>query len=77
VEDAATANTGIWITFVLVIILYAALGVTAVMVLRGMSRRYRRSDTTAEADGFDEADVPYGPSEATDDEPTDDEVPVG
>jgi cytochrome bd ubiquinol oxidase subunit I len=77
VEDAATANTGIWITFVLVIILYAALGVTAVMVLRGMSRRYRRSDTTAEADGFDEADVPYGQSEATDDEPTDDEVPVG
>ena len=28
VEDAATANTGVWITFVLVVLLYAALGVT-------------------------------------------------
>ncbi len=57
VEDAATANTGIWITFIGVVILYIALGVTTILVLRGMSRRFRRSDH------LDEADVPYGPSQ--------------
>ena len=30
VEDAATANTGVWITFVLVTILYAGLGITTI-----------------------------------------------
>ncbi len=68
VVDAATANTGVWITFVLVLLLYAGLGVTAIVVLRGMSRRFRRGD------GFNEADVPYGPSEPTADE--DRAVPV-
>lgn len=55
VEDAATANTGVWVTFVLVTVLYAALGASLILVLRGMSRRYRA------ADGFAETDVPYGP----------------
>ena len=41
VEDAATGNTGVWITFVGVVCLYVALAVTTVLVLRGMSRRYR------------------------------------
>jgi cytochrome d ubiquinol oxidase subunit I len=53
VEDAATANTGVWVTFILVIMLYLGLGVTTVLILRNMSRRYR--------DGSDD-DVPYGPS---------------
>ena len=35
VEDAATANTGIWITFIGVVLLYVGLGVTTVLVLRG------------------------------------------
>jgi cytochrome d ubiquinol oxidase subunit I len=56
VEDAATANTGVWITFIAVTILYAALGVTAILVLRGMSRRFRR------AGGFTDTDSPYGPA---------------
>jgi cytochrome d ubiquinol oxidase subunit I len=56
VENAATANTGVWITFVAVTILYLALGVTAILVLRGMSRRFRR------AGGFTDTDSPYGPS---------------
>ena len=60
VEDAATANTGIWITFIGVVLLYIGLGVTTVLVLRQMSRRFR------EGDRFDESDVPYGPSEPTD-----------
>ncbi len=63
VEDAATANTGVWITFVAVVVLYVGLGVTTILVLRGMSRRFRRND--APGQGFDEADVPYGPSEPT------------
>ena len=57
VEDAATANTGIWITFIGVVILYIGLGVTTILVLRMMSRRFR------EGSRVDEADVPYGPSE--------------
>jgi cytochrome bd ubiquinol oxidase subunit I len=55
VEAAATGNTGVWITFIAVIVLYLALGVTTIMVLRSMSRRFRR------AGGF--VDTPYGPSE--------------
>jgi cytochrome d ubiquinol oxidase subunit I len=57
VVDAATANTGIWITFIGVTILYVGLGITTILVLRIMSRRFRRGDR------FDDADVPYGPSE--------------
>jgi len=56
VEDAATANTGVWITFIAVLLLYAALGMTTVVVLRAMSRRFRRSG------GFVDHDVPYGPT---------------
>ncbi|MGW7686331.1 cytochrome ubiquinol oxidase subunit I, partial [Kribbella sp. NPDC054772] len=58
VEQAATANTGVWITFICVFILYAALGVTTILVLRGMSQRFRRSG------GFIEGDSPYGPTQA-------------
>ncbi len=56
VEDAATGNTGVWVTFVLVVLLYAGLGVTTVLILRKMSRRYRQGVQT-------EDDVPYGPRE--------------
>ena len=55
VEDAATANQGVWITFVCVVLLYVVLGITTILVLRGMSRRFRR------AGGFVENDTPYGP----------------
>ena len=57
VEDAATANTGIWITFIGVVILYVGLGITTILVLRMMSRRFRQGDRLG-----DDA-VPYGPSE--------------
>jgi cytochrome bd ubiquinol oxidase subunit I len=56
VEAAATGNTGVWITFIAVIVVYLALGVTTIMVLRGMSRRFRR------AGGFVDSDTPYGPA---------------
>jgi cytochrome d ubiquinol oxidase subunit I len=54
VEDAATANHGVWITFLSVLAVYAVLGVTTVLVLRGMSRRWRREQES-------DADAPYGP----------------
>ena len=57
VEDAATGNTGVWITFVGVVALYIGVGVTTILVMRGMSRRFRGETE------FDESDVPYGPSE--------------
>jgi cytochrome bd ubiquinol oxidase subunit I len=63
VEDAATANTGVWITFVLVTVLYLALGVTTVLILRNMSRRFRER-------GVAEQDVPYGPRGPIDTEST-------
>jgi cytochrome d ubiquinol oxidase subunit I len=73
VEDAATANTGVWVTFILVALLYLGLGVTTVLILRNMSRRYRRG-------GGSDDDVPYGPSgpaqAALEAEATEDVVPV-
>jgi cytochrome d ubiquinol oxidase subunit I len=54
VEDAATGNTGVWITFVAVVLLYLTVAVTTVLVLRRMSRRFRESG------GFTEGDTPYG-----------------
>jgi cytochrome d ubiquinol oxidase subunit I len=66
VEDAATGNEGVWVSFLVVVTLYVALAVTTVLVLRGMSRRSRRDRA------INDADVPYGPSEAV----ADREVPA-
>ena len=63
VEDAATANAGVWVTLVVIALLYLALATTTILVLRSMSRRFRRSG------GFVDHDTPYGPS-ASDAEPT-------
>ena len=59
VEDAVTGNPGVWIMFFAVVILYALVGATTILVLRGMSRRFRRSG------GFTDLDTPYGPSSLT------------
>ena len=56
VEDAATANTGVWVTFIAVVLLYLGLGVTTILVMRGMSRRFRNQTE------LDDTDAPYGPS---------------
>jgi cytochrome d ubiquinol oxidase subunit I len=55
VEDAATGNTGVWITFIVVVLLYTGLGITTILILRKMSKRFRERDVA-------EHDVPYGPS---------------
>jgi cytochrome d ubiquinol oxidase subunit I len=56
VEDAATANTSVWVMFVLVTLLYIGLGVTTILILRTMSKRFRTRDVA-------EHEVPYGPRE--------------
>ena len=60
VADAATTNDGVWITFIAVALLYAGLGTTLILVLRGMSRRARSQPA------LEEASVPYGPRETAD-----------
>jgi cytochrome d ubiquinol oxidase subunit I len=57
VADAATTNEGVWVTFLVVLALYLALGAAVGYVLRRMSRRWR------EQRELDERDVPYGPRE--------------
>jgi len=53
--DAVTPAQGIWWVFGLTLALYTALGVITVLVLRGLSRRWRRGDEEPEGA------VPYGP----------------
>jgi len=53
-SDAVTQAKGIWVTFGLILALYVALGVTLVVTLRAMSRRWRGEDDQ-------ETEVPYGP----------------
>jgi cytochrome bd ubiquinol oxidase subunit I len=53
-SEAVTEADGIWFTFGLVLLLYAALGTTAILVLRSMSRRWHEGDT-------EETAAPYSP----------------
>jgi cytochrome bd ubiquinol oxidase subunit I len=55
-KDAVTGASGVWVTFSVVLLLYAVLGVATVVTLRAMARRWRRAEVE------DEAEVPYGPS---------------
>src|SRR3954470_15430672 len=52
--DAVTQTNGIWVTFGLVLGIYAVLGTVLIISLRAMSRRWREED-------FDREEVPYGP----------------
>jgi cytochrome bd ubiquinol oxidase subunit I len=54
--DAVTNANGVWVTFVLILLLYALLGVVLVVTLRAMARRWRAAAED------DDAEVPYGPS---------------
>ena len=55
-SEAVTDAKGIWFSFALVLLLYAAVGTVAIKVLRSMSRRWREGG--AEPDG-----TPYAPPE--------------
>ena len=57
-KDAVTGASGVWVTFSAVLVLYTALGIATVLILRTMAHRWR----TAE---IGEDEVPYGPSEPT------------
>jgi cytochrome bd ubiquinol oxidase subunit I len=54
-EDAVTPAQGIWWVFGLTMLLYIALGVTAITVLRALSRRWR------EGRPEEPGEIPYGP----------------
>jgi len=60
VEDGATTNSGVWITFLGVVVLYAAVVVTLIIVLRGMAQRWRAAELAGDED-IDPHDTPYGP----------------
>jgi cytochrome bd ubiquinol oxidase subunit I len=51
---AATTNGGVLTSLSLVIVVYAVLGTVTILIVRALSRRWRRGDRT-------EAAVPYGP----------------
>lgn len=54
-SEAVTEAKGIWFAFAGVLLLYAALGTIAVLVLRSMSRRWRD-------EAGDDTEAPYGPA---------------
>jgi cytochrome d ubiquinol oxidase subunit I len=56
-EDAVTEASGVWVSLAAVVVLYVALGIATVLVLRAMARRWRAAEA-------DEVDVPYGPRPA-------------
>jgi cytochrome d ubiquinol oxidase subunit I len=58
--DAVIGAGGVWVSFTVVMALYALLGIATVTVLRAMSRRWRRQDLAGLADRA----VPYGPRPA-------------
>jgi cytochrome d ubiquinol oxidase subunit I len=60
-RDAVTHADGVWISLAVVTVLYALLAAAAILVLRSMTRRWRRAD-----DGVVEPDVPYGPARRLD-----------
>jgi cytochrome d ubiquinol oxidase subunit I len=51
-RDAVTGAEGVWVSFAIVLALYAALGTATILVLRAMARRWRANE---------EPEVPYGP----------------
>jgi cytochrome d ubiquinol oxidase subunit I len=53
-EDAVTSNSGVWISLVVMIVIYASMGVIASRVLLGMARRWRD-------DPASDLPTPYGP----------------
>jgi cytochrome d ubiquinol oxidase subunit I len=52
-QDAASSNSGLWISLAVAVLLYAGMTVGAVVVLRSMARRWRAGDL--------DLATPYGP----------------
>jgi cytochrome d ubiquinol oxidase subunit I len=80
VDQSATTNGGVWITFVVIALLYLAVATTLILVMRRMSRKWRADDEGGEPGRIDDTDVPYGPNPPADDVGhgrPEEEVPVG
>lgn len=58
VADGATTNEGVWVSFLVILGVYAAVATATILVLRSMSRRWRSSEAEA-------VHVPYGPRPPT------------
>jgi len=58
VEQAATENQGVWLTFLVIAAVYAVVAVTLVLVLRLMRRRFDESDGS---DDHTDVGGPYSP----------------
>ena len=56
-EDAVTEAEGVRVSLGIVLVVYTALGIATVLVLRAMARHWRTAET-------DEMAVPYGPRPA-------------
>jgi cytochrome d ubiquinol oxidase subunit I len=69
VPQAATTNGGVWITFLVITVVYTVVGVTLILVMRRMAKRWQESRE------LDEIDVPYGPT-TPDVAPETEDVPV-
>jgi cytochrome bd ubiquinol oxidase subunit I len=61
-KDAVTQAEGVWVSLGIVLVVYTALGIATVLVLRAMARRWRAAET-------DDMDVPYGPRPAAHEPP--------
>jgi cytochrome d ubiquinol oxidase subunit I len=59
--DAVTTSGNIWVSFTVIAVVYVAIGIGTIRVLRAMSRRWHRQEA-------DDASVPYGPPAALDSE---------
>jgi len=67
VQQASTTNQGVWATFVVVVLVYLTVGVTTVLILRSMSRRWRSGQELGDTE------APYGPREIV---PPSEKLPV-
>jgi cytochrome d ubiquinol oxidase subunit I len=55
-EEAVTQNSGVWVSLVVMVVVYVSMAALATKIIRGMARRWRESDDV-------DLPTPYGPSE--------------
>jgi cytochrome bd ubiquinol oxidase subunit I len=53
VKQAATGNTGVWLTFLVILVLYLTVAVTLVLILRMMARRFRAGEQVEEGGPYE------------------------
>ncbi len=54
IDEAVTQSSGVWVSLIVLVIVYAAMGLGSLGVLRSMSRRWRAGES-------DDLPTPYGP----------------